>query len=386
VTESIKLNLGSGDKPIDGWSNIDIKTGGVIFPLPNADNSVDEIRASHVLEHFPHGKVFSVLKDWVRALKPNGKLRIAVPNLQIIAEAYLSGKPWPIQGFLMGGQTDAHDFHYSVFDPEMLEEALRAAGLGAIHPWTSEIEDCASLPVSLNVAGYKKPQQWPATQAVMSVPRLGFMDNFFCSYAALAPLQIQMRKFSGAFWGQCLTRAIQEALGDQPEYILTLDYDTIYQKRDVEDLLLLASAHPDIDAIAPLQQSRFRDSAMFVIENKDGTICSQMKRDDLKAELVRVKTAHFGCTLLRSLRVAEMSRPWFHSMPDKDGGWDDGRIDDDVYFWYKWEKEQRTLALAPHVVVGHAELMIRWPDEALQPLHQLCTDFWKKGPPSDAWK
>jgi len=330
--------------------------------------------------------VFTVLKDWVRALKPYGKLRVAVPNLQIIAQGYLEGMQWPIQGLLMGGQVDQHDFHHAVFDPEMLDEALRAAGLGATHPWTSEIADCAALPVSLNIAGYKKPEKWPATQAVMSVPRLGFMDNFFCSFAALAPLQIQLRKFSGAFWGQCLTRAIEEAITENPEYILTLDYDTMYQKRDVEDLLLLATAHPEIEAIAPLQQSRFRDSAMFVIENKDGTIVSQMKRDELKAELLPVKTAHFGCTLLRTDRIKDMSKPWFHSTPDKDGGWGDGRIDDDVYFWYKWEAEKRTLALAPHVVVGHGEFMIRWPDETMQPLHQLCSDFWKHGPPSDTWK
>ncbi len=78
-----KLNLGAGSAPMDGWENLDRKTGEEIYPL-NRDG-VDEIRASHVLEHFSHQKIPTVLADWVGALKPGGLLKIAVPDFNISA-------------------------------------------------------------------------------------------------------------------------------------------------------------------------------------------------------------------------------------------------------------------------------------------------------------
>ncbi|TXH51087.1 MAG: hypothetical protein E6Q97_19150, partial [Desulfurellales bacterium] len=65
----MKLNLGSGDYPLEGYINLDAKHSDQLFPLvPNrypgdgipqgglTSNSADEVRASHVLEHFPHGQ------------------------------------------------------------------------------------------------------------------------------------------------------------------------------------------------------------------------------------------------------------------------------------------------------------------------------------------
>src|SRR4051812_8339039 len=100
-----KLNLGAGSKPLAGYSNIDAKNkrGTVdttIYPLPHVDGSVDEIRASHVLEHFSHREIGNVLADWVRALKPGGVLKIAVPDLKFIAERYLAGAEMPVQQYL----------------------------------------------------------------------------------------------------------------------------------------------------------------------------------------------------------------------------------------------------------------------------------------------
>ena len=76
-----KLNLGAGARPLEGYRNIDAKNNHgsksqKIFPLPDKDGTVDEIRASHVLEHFSHREVTAVVADWVRALKPGGVLKI----------------------------------------------------------------------------------------------------------------------------------------------------------------------------------------------------------------------------------------------------------------------------------------------------------------------
>ena len=87
----IKLNLGAGDTQIKGFIPIDRKFGQEVYPLEYEDNSVDEIRASHVLEHFAGGAVDEVLRHWVAKLKPGGSLKVAVPNFEWIAENYLAG-------------------------------------------------------------------------------------------------------------------------------------------------------------------------------------------------------------------------------------------------------------------------------------------------------
>ena len=386
----MKLNLGSGECPLEGYENLDIKNGQSIYPLDYLE--VDEIRASHVLEHFSHAEISSILAEWVEALKPDGLLKIAVPDFEWIAQNYLSGNPINTQGYTMGGQTDENDYHKAIFDKEELTEALKTAGLRNIRSWTSETNDCAALPVSLNLMG-NKPNPISIEEvksmkvgAAMSVPRLGFMDNFFCSFAALLPLKIQIRKHTGAFWGQCLERCIDEWLSEGMEWILTIDYDTIYTRAHVEALLKLARDHPEADAIAPIQASRTRDTTLMTIRGDDGKNKSEIKRSDFDADLMQINTAHFGLTLIKAEKIKQMPRPLFMGVPGTDGQWDDSRIDDDVYFWRQWEKEGNTLYLANRVAVGHAELMVRWPDKDLQPFYQHPSDFYDKGEPEENWK
>ena len=154
----MKLNLGSGCAPIEGYTNVDAKFGDSAFPLAYPDNSVDEIYASHILEHFPQAQCTDVLIDWVRVLKPGGVLKVAVPDFKWIAQEYLKGaSEYPLMGYVIGGQTDDHDYHKALFDETALRHRLRVAGLTDIQPWRSEVNDCAALPVSLNLMG-RKPE------------------------------------------------------------------------------------------------------------------------------------------------------------------------------------------------------------------------------------
>ncbi len=171
--ELIKLNLGSGDKPLEAYVNLDAKFGDTVWPIWRKEGDetygegVDEIRASHVLEHFPHGQTLHVLKGWASKLKPGGVLKIAVPDFGKIVNAYSNGHSTDplIEGYLMGGQTDEYDYHKAIFNDLGLRQMMQAAGLVDIKPWTSEIQDCASLPVSLNLMGTKPDAHGP-TQTV----------------------------------------------------------------------------------------------------------------------------------------------------------------------------------------------------------------------------
>jgi len=155
-----KLNLGAGGMPLDGYVNVDIKNGSEAYPLNCPDNSVQEIRASHLLEHFPRNEVQNVLKDWVRALVPGGVLKIAVPDFDYIVAAYSNGRRYDplIEAYLFGGQVNANDYHKAFFNETKLYKLMQDAGLGNIERWQSEIPDCAALEVSLNLRGNKSWQ------------------------------------------------------------------------------------------------------------------------------------------------------------------------------------------------------------------------------------
>jgi len=82
----MKLNIGCGRYPKEGFTNLDWKAGpGVdvvhdlsVFPYPLDDNSVELITADHVIEHLP--EVFKVMEELHRILAPGGKLVVRTPH------------------------------------------------------------------------------------------------------------------------------------------------------------------------------------------------------------------------------------------------------------------------------------------------------------------
>lgn len=383
-----KLNLGAGTTVIEGFEPRDGAQGDVLFPLPDVDGSVDEIRASHVLEHFPYGQAQAVLTDWVRALKPGGVLRVAVPDFQYIAEQFVEGGDINAQGYVMGGQTGERDFHKAIFHRDLLTRLLAGVGLVGIRAWKSEIQDCAALPVSLNLAGTKPGGTRPRISAVASMPRLGFNDFWGVMYDVCAKRGIKFRRSQGVFWGIKLTQAFETALElDKPDYLLALDYDTVFTAEQLDSLIDVALRHPEADAIAPIQASRHHSMPMLTVaSDQPGMNRSRLKREELDQELVKARTAHFGCTLLRADKVRELAKPWFWEQPDEHGGWDSGSIHEDIWFWKQWEKAGNSLYLACRVPVGHADLAIRWPDLNLETTYQAPRDFIKSGTPEDVWR
>jgi ubiquinone/menaquinone biosynthesis C-methylase UbiE len=79
-----KLNIGCGEKVLDGYINIDKFQKGenilnidVEEGLPYENNSIDEILISHCLEHLH--KPYDFLLECDRVLKKGGKLNIKLP-------------------------------------------------------------------------------------------------------------------------------------------------------------------------------------------------------------------------------------------------------------------------------------------------------------------
>lgn len=66
-----------GSRPVD-WTTHDIDVP-IQGPLPYGDNSVDKIRAEHIIEHTDSVGLIAFLESCYRILKPGGTLRICVP-------------------------------------------------------------------------------------------------------------------------------------------------------------------------------------------------------------------------------------------------------------------------------------------------------------------
>ncbi len=91
------LNLGCGTTFHHDWTNIDfVSTSKYVLPfnllmgIPQPDNTFEVVYHSHVLEHFPKEKAIDFIKECYRVLKPNGIIRIAIPDLEKIAINYIT--------------------------------------------------------------------------------------------------------------------------------------------------------------------------------------------------------------------------------------------------------------------------------------------------------
>ena len=142
----LRLNLGSGERPLSGFVNVDTLADAprvdvvadVTKRLPFDDASAELIYAVHLLEHVATDRVPGVLTDWRRVLRPGGVLLIAVPDLDAIARILVERAGWftpphnPWLGAIYGGQKDEWDFHKTGFTTPWLSHLLENAGFGDV--------------------------------------------------------------------------------------------------------------------------------------------------------------------------------------------------------------------------------------------------------------
>ncbi len=142
----MKLNLGCGKRNfgkdwihIDG-SNYEHIHSHDIVNLPFEENSVDLIYASHVFEYFDREEADAVLQKWKKCLKPNGILRLAVPNFDMYARLYVDKKITldqclgPLYGKWQMTKNDVI-YHKTTYDFISLENKLKLNGFTNIKLW-----------------------------------------------------------------------------------------------------------------------------------------------------------------------------------------------------------------------------------------------------------
>lgn len=89
------LNVGCGSKFHKDWINVDMKSNStdiiavnLLNGIPFPDNSFDVVYHSQVLEHIPNEKAQNFIKECFRVLKPEGIIRVVVPDLENIVDEY----------------------------------------------------------------------------------------------------------------------------------------------------------------------------------------------------------------------------------------------------------------------------------------------------------
>jgi predicted SAM-dependent methyltransferase len=384
MIQPLKLNIGAGTTQLAGYIPIDKSLGGDARKLDYPNDSVDVIRASHVIEHLSFCDAKAALKEWARVLRPGGELLIATPDLDKIARSN-----HPMRRFwLMGGQTNEDNFHRSCFDQETLDGYLRETGFTSIEEWTPDNGDTASHGISLCRRAIKAQQQARLEIkicAITSIPRIGWNDHWGCIVDALRPFGIPLRRFTGAFWGQGMQGMLEDALADGLDWVITLDYDTMFTMHHLDRLMGIMGTRAEIDAIASMQLGRQRTTPLCSIRRDDGETKTELAIDGAPFQ---VSTANFGLTILRLECLARVAKPWFLGTPDGTGGWrSTEKVDDDIHFWRQWTAAGNTVYVAPDVRVGHLELMVGEFDENLQPRHISVVDWYKRETGRDTrWK
>jgi SAM-dependent methyltransferase len=137
----LKLNLGCGKRVLAGYKNYDLYvchpqiTKIDIRKLPHETGTVDEILAEDILEHFPRLEWKQVLAEWMRTLKPGGRIQLQFPEMPSLVEQLLKARTaeeWEVANRrIFGAQGDGKEpgegmYHYTGFSYRYLRVVMEA--------------------------------------------------------------------------------------------------------------------------------------------------------------------------------------------------------------------------------------------------------------------
>jgi len=167
---------------------------------------------------------------------------------------------------------------------------------------------------------------------------------------------------------------MEQALSEGVEWILTIDGDSFFTSTQLQHLMTVFAEREDLDALAALQCRRGVGLPLLTVTpGVDGTV-------EAGTEPLMVATAHFGLTLFRADKIRALPRPWFIAIPDNQGGWGEGKIDEDIHFWLTWQHEGNRTAILPTCRIGHLEEMIVVFDETMTARHLYPHEFHTRNP------
>lgn len=152
--EVSKLQLGSGRHALEGWFNTDVvpQPSNIHFldstrPFDLPDTSFDYVLSEHHIEHISYLDGQRMLRECFRILRPGGILRMATPNLEVIA-ALMARRLGPVQRRYVRFMSDNY-----------IDAALPGGPASVVNnaftSWGHQfLYDCTTLTTSLRGAGF----------------------------------------------------------------------------------------------------------------------------------------------------------------------------------------------------------------------------------------
>lgn len=135
--DDIRLNLGCGHIPVEGFLNVDgrpldgVDIVAEVGNLPFEPGTVGTIRSAHLLEHFPVEELRRrLLPYWFELLRPGGTLIAIVPDAETMLAEHAAGRMTfeELRLVTFGDQEYDGDFHFNMFSKASLTELLASAG------------------------------------------------------------------------------------------------------------------------------------------------------------------------------------------------------------------------------------------------------------------
>jgi SAM-dependent methyltransferase len=194
---TMRVNIGCGATPTEGWLNLDnslairaarrpvllraLRLAGVLGPeslglaataradniqwadavraIPCPDGSAEAVYSAHMIEHLDRDEAGRFLAEVRRVLRPGGVLRLAAPDLRLLADDYLA-------------TGDADDFvrrtYLTQSRPAGLLPRVRSAVIGPRHHlW---MYDGASLGGLVRRAGFTQVAVLPPGETAIADP------------------------------------------------------------------------------------------------------------------------------------------------------------------------------------------------------------------------
>jgi predicted SAM-dependent methyltransferase len=162
VMESLTLDIGCGESKREGAIGVDFrKTSSVDIvadarQLPFINESFDHVYTSHLIEHFSHQEVKSVLTEWIRCLKQGGIFEIRCPDLRARALLFFLNPSWQKIRNIYGSQDHAGNNHKSGFSYRLLKNLLESCGIKNIKRIIKGYKGIPFLPDCLHIVGIKE--------------------------------------------------------------------------------------------------------------------------------------------------------------------------------------------------------------------------------------
>jgi hypothetical protein len=205
--------------------------------------------------------------------------------------------------------------------------------------------------------------------ALMTAPRYEAVYARNYIEMALKSCGIPLTVSGGVYYGQCMQTMLESLIG-KVDYALTIDFDSMFTEKHVQRLLSLIAGHDQIDAIAAAQPKR--GCGEILASRREGA-----RTVDWTGYPIQVDSAHFGLTVIDLKKLAGVPKPWFWAQPNEDGRWDGSKIDDDVYFWKKWQESGNRVFIDPGCRLGHLEEVITVFDDKME-LQHLYPKQWSE--------